>query len=99
FRRVLFRPRASPVARLGADARRALFSGPAVAVQLGTSALIVASYVATYLLAARAVGITPPLPTLAPLVAPVLLSMLVPVTVAGWGVREGAAAGVWVLAG
>ena len=30
-----------------------------------------------------------------PLVAPVLMSMLVPVTVAGWGLREGVAAMLW----
>ena len=33
--------------------------------------------------------------TLLPLVAPVLVSMLLPVTVAGWGVRETAAATLW----
>ena len=36
-----------------------------------------------------------PLPVLLPLVAPVLMSMLIPVTVAGWGLREGAAAVLW----
>ena len=36
---------------------------------------------------------------LVPLVAPVLMAMLIPITVAGWGVREGAAAALWGLVG
>ena len=32
---------------------------------------------------------------LLPLVAPVLMTMLIPVTVAGWGLRESAAAVLW----
>ncbi|MEX2467280.1 MAG: UPF0104 family protein, partial [Gemmatimonadota bacterium] len=36
---------------------------------------------------------------LAPLVAPVLLAMLIPFSVAGWGLREGAAAAMWVAVG
>ena len=40
-------------------------------------------------------GVETPLPVLLPLVAPVLMSMLIPVTVAGWGLREGAAAVLW----
>ena len=57
--------------------------------------MVVATYLATYLVAARAVGVETPLPVLLPLVAPVLMSMLIPVTVAGWGLREGAAAVLW----
>ncbi len=67
----------------------------AFAAQLVSAAVVVATYLATYLLAARAVGVETPLPVLLPLVAPVLMSMLVPVTVAGWGLREGAAAVLW----
>jgi glycosyltransferase 2 family protein len=90
---------ASVTAALRRDARAALFSGEAVYVQLTTSAVIVASYVAAYLLAARAVGVEAPLVELAPLVAPVLLSMLLPLSVGGWGVRETTAAAVWSVAG
>ena len=67
----------------------------AFAAQLASAVVVVATYLATYLLAARAVGVETPLPVLLPLVAPVLMSMLVPVTVAGWGLREGAAAVLW----
>ncbi len=34
-----------------------------------------------------------------PLAAPVLMTMLIPVSVAGWGVREGAAALLWSVVG
>ncbi|MSR36526.1 MAG: flippase-like domain-containing protein [Gemmatimonadetes bacterium] len=81
------------------DVRTALLAWDVLAVQLGTSALVVGSYLATYLVAARAVGVDTPFATLLPLVAPVLQSMLIPVSLAGWGVREVTAAGVWVAVG
>ena len=71
----------------------------AFAAQLASALVVVATYLATYLLAARAVGVETPLPVLLPLVAPVLMSMLIPVTVAGWGLREGAAAVLWAAVG
>lgn len=89
----------SLLALVGRDARRAVFSGSALPVQLVSSALIVGSYVITFVLAARAVGIDMPAGALIPLVPPVLVSMLLPISVAGWGVREGAAAAVWAAAG
>lgn len=89
----------SVTAALRRDAWVALISGEAVYVQLATSTVIIASYIAAYLLAARAVGVGTPLVALAPLVAPVLLSMLLPLSVGGWGVRESAAASIWSVAG
>lgn len=89
----------SLVPRILRDARLALWDGPAVVVQLTTSMLIVGSYVLTYLIAARAVGIEAPFVELAPLVAPVLLAMLIPLSIGGWGLREGAAAAMWVAVG
>jgi uncharacterized membrane protein YbhN (UPF0104 family) len=86
--------RLPPVARVAADARVALL-GPALPVQLSTSLAVVASYLIVFVMAARSVGVETPLPTLLPLVAPVLVTMLLPVTVAGWGLREGAAAALW----
>lgn len=77
-----------------ADARIAL-GGRALPAQLTTSLLVVASYLVVYLLAARAIGVPTPTTTLLPLLAPVLVTMLLPVTIAGWGVREGAAAALW----
>ena len=78
-----------------ADLDAAHLSGPVFAAQLVSAAIVVGTYLATYLTAARAVGMDTPLPVLLPLVAPVLMSMLIPVTVAGWGLREGAAAVLW----
>ena len=39
------------------------------------------------------------MPVFLPLVAPVLMTMLIPVTVAGWGLREGTAAVLWGVVG
>lgn len=87
------------VAVLLRDARNALLTRVAFCVQLMTSCVIVASYLATFVIAARAIGSTTPTTTLVPLIPLVLLTMLVPVSIAGWGVREGAAALLWAAAG
>ena len=89
------RPRAGPLATFGREAHTALFARDALLVQLLSSTLVVGTYLATYVVAARAVGVDTPLWTLLPLIAPVLLSMLIPATVAGWGVREATAAALW----
>jgi len=89
----------SDLGRFRADTRRALFARQALAAQLTSAVLVVASYVVVFVIAGRAVGIETPLAILLPLVAPVLMTMLVPVTVAGWGIREAAATALWGLAG
>ena len=63
------------------------------------SLVIVASYIAMFMLASAAVGA--PLPALAAVTAiPLcLLMMLIPATIAGWGAREAAAAALWPLFG
>ena len=81
--------------RVLAELGAAHLSGPVFAVQLGSGIIVVGTYLASYLAAARAVGVEAPLLVLLPLVAPVLMTMLIPVTVAGWGLREGAAAVLW----
>ncbi len=81
--------------RVLADLRSAHLSGPVFAAQLASAIIVVGTYLATYVAAARAVGVETLLPVLLPLVAPVLMTMLIPVTVAGWGLREGAAAVLW----
>ena len=81
------------------DTRKALLAREALPVQLVSAVLVVGSYIAMYLVAARAVGVDTPLLRLLPLVAPVLMTMLIPISVAGWGVREGAAAALWGLVG
>ena len=53
----------------------------------------------TFLVAARAVGVTAPTVRLLPLALIVLVAMAVPANVAGWGPREGAAAWAFGTAG
>lgn len=95
------RPAASGslAARLWTDAHRAVLEPEALVPQAASAVLVVASYIAVFLVAGLAVGTEVPIGTLLPLVAPVLMTMLVPVTIAGWGIREAAAAGLWGLAG
>ena len=81
------------------DVHSALLAPDVVVTQLAVSGLVVGSYIATYVVAARAVGVSTPTLTLAPLVAPVLMSMLIPASIAGWGVREATAAGLWSVVG
>jgi uncharacterized membrane protein YbhN (UPF0104 family) len=81
------------------DVHAALLARDVVTTQLAVSALVVGSYIATYVVAARAVGVATPTSILAPLIAPVLMSMLIPVSIAGWGVREATAAGLWIAVG
>lgn len=63
------------------------------------SVVALAGYAATYVLAARAVGVDAPLATLLPLVVGVLVVAGVPLNVAGWGPREGMAASSFAAAG
>jgi uncharacterized membrane protein YbhN (UPF0104 family) len=87
------------IRRFASDARLALFSTRALPVQLASSLLVVATYLAVYLVAARALGITTaPLDLLAPICLS-LLAMIVPLSIAGWGLREAVAAIAWPLAG
>jgi len=58
------------------------------------SGLAAAGHVVVFVVAARTAGVTAPLAELAPLALVVLLVSAVPVGIAGWGPREGAAA--WV---
>ncbi len=85
----------SPTGRVLAELARAHLSLSVFAVQLSSGLFIVGTYLATYVAAARAVGVETPLLVILPLVAPVLMTMLIPVTVAGWGLRESAAALLW----
>ncbi len=85
--------------RVWRDTQRAVLSRSALPVQFVSAVLLVGSYIAVYLIAARAIGVDTPTVRLLPLVAPVLMTMLVPVTIAGWGIREGAAALLWTTVG
>jgi uncharacterized membrane protein YbhN (UPF0104 family) len=81
---------------VGRDIQRGLFTAGVWPLQLLSSLTIVLSYGLVMVCAARAIGVELPVLSLLALAPVVLLAMLVPFSVAGWGVREGAAAGVWV---
>ena len=63
------------------------------------SVVAAAGHVATYVLAARAVGVHAPLEVLVPLALVVLVAAGIPLNLAGWGPREGMAAWVFAAAG
>ena len=82
--------------RIAREVREALLAPTAWPTVLLTSLLVVAGHVATFLLAASAVGVPAGVPQLLPLALVVLLAAAVPFNVGGWGPREGAAA--WIFA-
>lgn len=63
------------------------------------STVAVAGYVATYLMAARAAGVTSSELTVLPLAMLVLVAAALPLNIAGWGPREGMAAWSFAAAG
>ncbi len=81
------------------DTHFALLARKAWPLQLASSLLIVGSYTLVFALTARGLGMTLDFLVLMALAMPVLLAMLIPVTVAGWGFREAAAAGIWLSLG
>ncbi|NNU79451.1 flippase-like domain-containing protein [Halovulum dunhuangense] len=84
--------------RFGAQMRRAWLSPGALPRQLALSAVILAANIGAFALCSAAVGA--PLGALALVLVPLaLLAMLIPLSVGGWGLREGAAGLLWPLAG
>jgi len=87
------------VRRFLAAIRQSWFDRRTACLQVALSILIVAVNIAAFVLAARATGVTIP-PADALLAVPLILAaMLVPLSVAGWGYREGAAAAAFPLIG
>ncbi len=84
---------------LARDLARTLTDARVWPRQLLASLVVVVSYIAVYVCAARAIGADIALPTLLVLIPPVLMAMALPLSVAGWGLREGAAALVWASVG
>ena len=88
-------PLGRALADLGPDFRAALFASGAWRTQVGLNLSIVAAYIAAFALAAAATGHPLPVAALITLVPLVLFSMAIPLTVGGWGIREGTAAALW----
>ncbi len=85
--------------RLVAADLRSLGTGPASVGIVLASLLAVVGHTATFVLAARAVGVRTPVVDLLPLALVVLVMSALPLNLAGWGPREGAAAWVFAAAG
>jgi len=79
--------------------RLALFSSRVLPAQLFLGAAITVCNLAAFACAGRAVGIDLSPVEIAALVPVILFAMLIPLTISGWGIREGAAALVFPLAG
>jgi uncharacterized membrane protein YbhN (UPF0104 family) len=79
-----------------ADVRNGVLAGGRWAGVLAASTVVVAGHVSTFVIAARAAGSPAPTIQLIPLAVLVLLAMSLPISVAGWGPREGMAA--WAFA-
>jgi uncharacterized membrane protein YbhN (UPF0104 family) len=71
---------------------RAVLRGGAGPGILGLSVVTLAGYLATFVVAARAIGATAPVAELLPLLVLALLVMALPFNVGGWGPREAVAA-------
>ncbi|WP_223160981.1 lysylphosphatidylglycerol synthase transmembrane domain-containing protein [Salinicola aestuarinus] len=99
FRTALGRRLRHALRLFATDLRRALLEARVWPRQLASSLLVVATYVAVFLCAAQALGLPRSPLELLPLIPPLLMAMAIPLTVAGWGVREGAAALLWPVAG
>ncbi len=87
------------VSRVVAADVRSLASTSALAKVFAASLVVVAGHVATLALAARTVGVRMPAATFVPVALVVLLVAAVPLNLAGWGPREGAAAWAFGAAG
>ena len=78
--------------RLRRDLYLSLLDCSVLPVQIGSSLVVLSSYLGVFLCLAWGAGYVG-------LGSILLLSMVIPLTVAGWGIREGAAALIWPMAG
>jgi uncharacterized membrane protein YbhN (UPF0104 family) len=96
----LRRSRLARAARAIADDLRHGMLTPHVWPQLAlASVLVVAGHTATFVVAARVAGSTAPLAELLALLMVVQTAMVIPLSIAGWGLREGVAAWAFAAAG
>jgi uncharacterized membrane protein YbhN (UPF0104 family) len=84
---------------LRGEIHAALLSSSAWPRQLITSSAIVFSYALVFALVGRGIGVDVSFGLLMAVALPILLAMLVPFSVAGWGFRELAASTVWIALG
>jgi uncharacterized membrane protein YbhN (UPF0104 family) len=82
-----------------ADLRDGVLATSALPGVVVASVVVVVGHATTFLVAARVAGSVAPLAQLVPLALLVLLAMSIPISVGGWGPREGAAAWAFAAAG
>ena len=94
------RPRLARAARaVSADLRRGLLARDAWPQLTLASVLVVAGHTVTFVIAARVAGCTAPLGELVALLMVVQTAVVIPLSIGGWGLREGAAAWAFAAAG
>jgi uncharacterized membrane protein YbhN (UPF0104 family) len=94
------RPRLAHAARaVSADLRHGLLAADVWPQLTLASVLVVAGHTATFVIAARVAGCTAPLGELLALLMVVQTAMVIPLSIGGWGLREGAAAWAFAAAG
>jgi uncharacterized membrane protein YbhN (UPF0104 family) len=94
------RSRLKSSARAISDDLRHGLLAPGVWPQLAlASALVVAAHTATFVIAARVAGSTAPLGELVALLMVIQTAAVIPLSIGGWGLREGAAAWAFAAAG
>jgi uncharacterized membrane protein YbhN (UPF0104 family) len=80
------------------EARHALLAPDVLPLQLLYSLSVLATYLICFYCAGRAIGIAMSFAEVIALVPAILFSMTIPLTIAGWGIREMSAAALWGLA-
>ncbi len=91
--------RSAHIGALWRAARAALLDVEVLPKQIALSLCIAASNLIAFAFCARATGTTLDAELVLTIVPLILVAMLIPLSVAGWGWREGAAAGLFPLAG
>jgi uncharacterized membrane protein YbhN (UPF0104 family) len=90
---------AHAVRALSADLRRGLLARDVWPRLILASILVFAGHTATFVIAARVAGCTAPLSELVALLMVVQTAVAIPLSVGGWGLREGTAAWAFAAAG
>ncbi|MCW5199096.1 flippase-like domain-containing protein, partial [Desulfobulbus sp. F3] len=77
-----------------------VYSSPAlISIQLGLSLIVHLLSMSAFFMTGQAVGLDYPFQIYLALVPPVILMTILPISLAGWGVREGAMVGFFLLVG
>jgi len=97
--RLIPRHRRAGLSDWGRAMQSALLAPRVLPVQLAASLAVAASYIGVYACCVLALDPAAPASSWLPLIPLVLFTMLIPASIAGWGLREGAAALLWPLAG